>query len=272
MVSPLSLAAMALVALLCFVLPVAAFGWLASRRNPAGGRRWPGIWRAFWAGALAFITSQLLIRIPLMSLVVPGLDPHLSGFLLSGPVASYSAGLFEETGRLVLMLLAMKAFHRWIDGVGFGFGHGGIEAIVLVGLTMASNLALAVMINAGQWPAIAASLPPEAANQVFDALTGSAPPTFLLAGVERLSAISLHVACSVVVLAGVVHRRKALAWLVAVVLHGSFNLVAILGVAAGWPALLVETALAAIAVVLWFGILRARRWFNQPDTAPALPA
>ncbi len=265
MVSPLSLAAMAVVALLCVVVPLGAFGWIATRRDATGGRRWPGVWRAFWVGALAFISSQLLTRIPLMTMVVPGLGPDVAGFLLSGPVASYSAGLFEETGRLVLMLLAMKAFHRWIDGVAFGFGHGGIEAILLVGLTMASNLVLAVLINVGQWPTIAATLPPDAAEQVFGALTTTEPAAFLLGGVERLSAISLHVACSVLVLAGIVHRRKALAWVAAVVLHGSVNLLAVLGLAAGWPTLLVEALLAAIAVGLWFGVVRARAWFSQPD-------
>lgn len=272
MVSPLSLLAMALVALLCVVVPVGAFVWIATRRTADCGRRWPGVWRAFWAGVLAFVVSQVLTRIPLMTLVVPGLDPDVSGFLLSGPVASYSAGLFEETGRLVLMLLAMKAFHRWIDGVTFGFGHGGIEAILLVGLTMVSNLVLGILINAGQWPAIAASLPPQAADQVFTALTTTDASMYLLGGVERLSAISLHIACSVIVLAGIVHHRKALAWLVAVVLHGTVNLAAILGLGAGWSAILIEVMLAAIAVALWFGILRARAWFNQPDAPPAPPS
>lgn len=272
MVSPLSLVAMAVVALLCLVVPLGAFAWIVTRRDSVGGRRWPGVWRAFWAGALAFVASQLLTRIPLMTLVVPNLVPDISGFLLSGPVASYTAGLFEETGRLVVMLLLLKLFHRWIDGVTFGFGHGGIEAILLVGLAMVSNLVLALLINAGQWPSIAATLPADAAAQVFDALTTTAPPEFLLGGMERLSAISLHVACSVIVLAGIVHGRKLLAWLVAVILHGTVNLLAVLGLAAGWPALLVEVLLAVIAVALWFGIARARRWFTQTDAlAPAPP-
>ena len=270
MVSPVSLVAMAVVALLCLAVPLSAFAWIATRRTTGGERRWPGVWRAFWAGALAFVISQLLTRIPLMTLVVPTLGADVSGFLLSGPVASYSAGLFEETGRLVVMLLLLKAFHRWIDGVSFGFGHGGIEAITLVGLTMASNLVLALLINTGQWPTIAASLPAEAATQVFDALTTAAPLDFLLAGVERLSAISLHVACSVIVLAGIVHGRKLLAWVVAVILHGTVNLLAVLGLTAGWPVLLIELLLVVIAVALWFGIARVRPWFSQPDAAPPL--
>lgn len=272
MVSPLSIAAMALVLLVCVAVPVGAFAWIATRRNAAGGRRWPGVWRALLAGALAFVVSQLLTRIPLMALVVPNLGSEVSGFLLSGPVASYSAGLFEETGRLVMMLLLLKAFRRWIDGVTFGFGHGGIEAIALTGLAMVNNLVMAVLINIGQWPTIAAQLPAETATQAFDALTTTAPSAFLLAGMERLSAISLHVACSVIVLAGVVHGRKLVAWLIAVVLHGSFNLLAVLGLAAGWPALVVEVLLAVLAVAFWFGIVKVRPWFPQPDATLPDPA
>ncbi|MFT3875059.1 MAG: YhfC family glutamic-type intramembrane protease [Propioniciclava sp.] len=270
MVSPLALAAMAAVLVLCVVVPLSAFAWIATRRNAEGGRRWRGVWRAFWAGALAFTVSQLLTRIPLMTVVIPTLGPDVSGFLLSAPVASYSAGLFEETGRLVIMLLLMKAFHRWIDGVTFGFGHGGIEAVLLVGMTMLNNLLIALIINAGQWETVAAALPEAAATQVFNALTTTDAAIFLLGGVERLSAISLHVACSVLILAGIVHGRKMTTWLVAVLLHGSFNMVAILGVSGGWPILVVEIMLAAIAVALWFGIAKARAWFTQPDAfAPA---
>ncbi|MGC4154250.1 MAG: YhfC family glutamic-type intramembrane protease [Propionicimonas sp.] len=271
MVSPLSLAAMAVVIVVCVGAPLGAFAWVATRRDAEGRRRWPGVWRAFWAGALAFVVSQLLTRIPLMTLVVPTLRADVSGFLLSGPVASYSAGLFEETGRLVMMLLLLKVFHRWIDGVTFGLGHGGIEAIALTGLTMVSNLVLALSINLGQWQAIAATLPADAAAQVFDALTATSPSMFLLAGVERLSAISLHVACSVLVLAGIVHGRKALAWLAAVLLHGTVNLLAVLGMTAGWPMLLIEVLLAVIAVALWFGVARVRPWFTQPDAPTPVP-
>lgn len=261
MVSPLAIAAMTAVIVLCLVVPLGAFAWIATRRDAVGGRRWPRVWRVFWCGALAFVISQVLTRIPLMALVVPTLDPAVSGFLLSGPVASYTAGLFEETGRLVVMLLLMKAFHRWIDGVTFGFGHGGIEAILLVGSAMASNLALAAMINADQWPTVAASMPAETAAQLFDALTATPPLHFLLAGVERLSAISLHIGCSVLVLAGIVHGRKLLAWLAAVVLHGTFNLVAVLALGAGWSTVVVEVLLLAGATLVWFGVARARRWF-----------
>lgn len=69
---------MAVVIVLCAGAPVGAFAWIAARRNAEGGRRWPGVWRAFWVGALAFIVSQLLTRIPLMTLVVPTLGADVS--------------------------------------------------------------------------------------------------------------------------------------------------------------------------------------------------
>ena len=43
---------MAAVLLVCVAVPLGAFAWIATRRNAEGGRRWPGVWRAFLAGAL----------------------------------------------------------------------------------------------------------------------------------------------------------------------------------------------------------------------------
>lgn len=258
MVPVVSMVFMALVIIVCIALPVGAMLWIWSRRHPDGSRRYPRVWRAFWCGTLAFVVSQVLTRIPLMTVVVPQLPEPVSGFLLSAPVASYSAGLFEETGRLVVMLLLMKAFHRWIDGVSFGLGHGGIEAVLLVAMANVNNLVLASLINTGQWDAVASALPPAAAEQIHTALTQSAPHLFLLGGVERLAAITLHIACSLLVLAGIVHGRKLLAWVAAVLLHGTFNLIAVGLLGAGVDMVLVEVVLVAIAVGMWFGIVRAK--------------
>lgn len=269
MVSSLSIAFMVVTLLITIAVPLGGILWIATRRNPDRTRRWPRVWRAFGAGALAFLISQVLTRIPLMTVVVPQLPEPISGFLLSGPVASYTAGLFEETGRLVVMLLLLKAFHRWIDGVSFGLGHGGFEAALLVGMTTVNNLALASIINAGQWDAVAAALPPGQAEQIHGALVDTPPVHFLLAGVERLSAMTLHIACSLLVLAGIVLGRKLVFWVAAVLLHGTFNLVAIGLVGAGVDLVLVEVVLAALAVALWVGILRSRPVFPAEVARPA---
>ena len=258
MVSSLSMAFMVVTLLIAMLVPVGGVVWIAVRRQPDRSRRWPRVWRAFGAGALAFVASQVLTRIPLMTLVVPQLPESISSFLLSGPVASFTAGLFEETGRLVVMLLLLKAFHRWIDGVSFGLGHGGIEAALIVGLASVNNLVLSVLINTGQWGTIASSISPEQSEQLRGLLVDTPPAHFLLAGAERLSAMTLHIACSLLVLAGIVLGRKLLLWAAAVLLHGSFNLVAVTLVGAGIDLVLVEVVLAAIAVALWVGIVKAK--------------
>ena len=271
MVSPVSLAFMALAALISVAVPVGAMLWIWSRRTPGGARRWPHVWRPFAVVALAFVLAQVVTRMPLMALVVPNLPEPWPSVLMSGAAASFSAGLFEETARLLLMLWLLKHLRRWIDGVSFGLGHGGIEAVLLLGIANVNNLVLGVLINSGGWDAVAQNLPGETAEQLRSALVDTSPWMFLLGGVERLAAISLHIACSLLVLAGIVHGRKLLAWVAAVLLHGTFNLVAVLMVGAGIDLVLVEVVLVALAIGLWVAIVRSRPLFPQGPTSEVAP-
>ena len=89
--------------------------------------------------------------------------------------------------------------------------------------------------------------------------------------VERLAAITLHIACSLLVLAGIVHGRKLAGWASAVLLHGTFNLVAVLMVGAGIDLVLVEVVLVALAIGLWVGIMKSRPLFPTEIAAPSAP-
>jgi len=271
MVSPVSLAFMALAALISVAVPVGAMLWIWSRRTPDGARRWPHVWRPFAAGALAFVLAQVVTRMPLMALVVPNLPEPWPSVLMSGPGASFSAGLFEETARLLLMLWLLKHLRRWIDGVSFGLGHGGIEAVLLLGIATVNNLVLSVLINSGGWDAVAQTLPGETAEQLRSALVDTSPWMFLLGGVERLAAISLHIACSLLVLAGIVHGRRLLGWVAAVLLHGSFNLIAVAMAGAGVNLVVVEAVLVALAIGLWIAVLRSRPLFPQGRASEVAP-
>lgn len=90
----------------------------------------------FFAGVLSFGVSQLLLRIPLLSA-----SKQTYGYLwlsVAAPLVlawllAFSAGLFEETGRLVMMKLSMKIAgspkkFALSDAVVFGLGHGLLEA------------------------------------------------------------------------------------------------------------------------------------------------
>lgn len=252
MVPITSILAMAVTLVICFVVPLGGLAFLASRRDATGARRHPGLGRAFGAGVLAFGVSQLLVRIPLLTLVVPQLPEPVKTVLLSAPILSLTAGLFEETARLVFMVWLLRRYHRWVDGVAFGLGHGGLEAMALVGLSMVNNIVLSIAINTGRLDSLAAALPPEQLDLLRSALAETESSAFLLGGVERVAAMAFHVGLSVLVLWGVHRSRRLAAWLLAVLAHTAFNLSALMVVRTGISLWVVEALAVAwgIAAVL----------------------
>lgn len=138
----------------------------------------------FLLGALAFIISQVLIRIPLLE----SLQTHNTTFamfstvrpVLFAIVIGLSAGIFEELARFVLMRFVMKQ-RDWWSGLLFGVGHGGIEAILLVGIN-----ALVLLFSL------------QASAHNID---------FFIGGIERLFTLVLHIGLSIIVLRGVVQSR-----------------------------------------------------------------
>ena len=108
-------------------------------------------------GAGTFIVFALVLESIMHQLVLKG--PHGAAimgntlwFALYGGLA---AGLFEETGRFLAMkFLLKKEPAEPLPGVAYGIGHGGVEMIVIFGLTMVSNLVISLMINSGQTDAL----------------------------------------------------------------------------------------------------------------------
>ncbi len=151
---------------------------------------------AFLFGILAFVGSQVLLRIPLLEYV----STHSTGFVMLSAtqpflfaiVLGLSAGIFEELARYLVMRFLMKR-RDWQAGFLFGAGHGGIEAVLFVGI-----------------PVITLLLTPSS-------LTDNA--TYLVGGVERFFAMMLHIGLSIIVLQGVV-RKKFSYVLVAIAIHG----------------------------------------------------
>lgn len=153
----------------------------------------------FIFGVLAFVISQVLLRIPLLQF----LETHSSAYLMfrtTQPVLfaillSLSAGVFEELARFIFMRFLMKQ-RDWKSGFLFGVGHGGIEAILLVGIG--------------------------AVVMVFSPLISMYNVDFFISGTERFFAMMLHVGLSIIVLKGVV-KRKFVYVVVAIMIHGFVN-------------------------------------------------
>jgi len=165
-------------------------------------RRKKGAGKAFAIGMLAFVVSQLLIRVPILQVVLPQfawftilqMNPWAYGLFLG-----VTAGIFEETARWIGIRFFLKGKRDVPHGLAFGLGHGGIEAMLLVGVNFIAGLVMVLMGQGAQFPG--------GTRELF------------LAGGERLYVIAFHVGASLLVLCGV-RLEKPLRYLLgAIILH-----------------------------------------------------
>ena len=132
--------------------------------------------------------------------------------------------------------------------------------IIVFGLTMISNLVIAILINSGQSEMILSSVPAETATQVqaqFDTLQTVTTSTWLFGFWERISALILQIGLSILVWAAV---RKGGKWFwlfpAAILLHALVDAGAVLlqhsvGLVALESIVMVEAiVVAAIALVV----------------------
>ena len=116
-------------------------------------RRRGGRWRAFLLGAAVFLVFALVLEQRAHQLILGG----PAGGVITGDLGLYAlygglmAGLFEETGRFAAFQLLRRSGKGGTpqDALIYGAGHGGMEAVLLVGLTNVSNLLLSFWLNTG---------------------------------------------------------------------------------------------------------------------------
>ena len=167
-------------------------------------------------GAGTFLVFALVLESTLHQVVLKG--PH--GEAIMGNTLWYAlygglaAGIFEETGRFLSMKFLMKNEPTApLPGIAYGAGHGGVEMLVIFGITMISNLVVAMLINAGQTDVLLSKAPAETSAQVqaqLDTLQNLTAGTLLIGAWERVSALILQLGLSLMVWAAV---RKGGKWL-----------------------------------------------------------
>lgn len=204
--------------------------------------------KSFFLGCGIFVIFALVLEQILHFIVrtVSGtfFSEHLIAYAVYGGLA---AGLFEETGRYVAMKFFMKGSLTKQEAVMYGAGHGGIEAILLGGMACLSNLLTSIMINSGilekMLPAGDVSV-----QAAISQLTGLPAWQFLLAGMERCSAVVLHIVLSYLVYLGV-KNRKIQFYILAVLVHFLVDAGVVLA-AKYVPVLALEFGLLAVVLVM----------------------
>ena len=234
-----------------------------------------GILSAWIIGALGFFIPQMLIRLPILTL----LSPQLAKFAVFSPLLyaltlAVTAGLFELAGRI----LAARVMGNRLTpkrALAAGLGHGGIEAMVIIGISYINNLVYIVMMQAGTFDALLAqnaSSPEVVAQleQVRTALLATSPAMFLLAGYERLLTMVCQAAMSVMVCYGMASGKPGKYILLCLGLHTLLDCTAGISLYIGKglsqsAGYLIIYAILTAAAILSILILRTilRRWAEE---------
>lgn len=179
-------------------------------------------WLPFILGIGVFLVFALILE-QIMHVIVLQPEPNGTiGLISSSPwlyvlYGIFAAGIFEETGRLFAFLLTKKHYRDIDSAVSYGIGHGGFEAAAVVGLGMLNGIILAVLINSGSE---AISALPVAAE---DLVVSQPWYMYLIAIMERIIAMSLHIALSVIVFSAVMMKGKWWLYPLAILLHALAN-------------------------------------------------
>ena len=218
--------------IISFCIPLGVLGYLLIRKR--------SYLKYFLFGICGFTISQILIRIPLLSLV-QGTDAYLAFGalypLLIIFLLALSAGLFEEPARFLFLRHTSKRDADLNIPLFYGLGHAGVEAIVFVGL---QNL---VLLFTQQSLLLTLNV------EVF------------LAGFERISAFMLHIALSLIIYYGIMKAKKRYL-LLAIAFHTLMNCTLILA-QLGVSLLVFELVLFSLALIfLLSSVLLVRKAFR----------
>ena len=253
------------------ILPVLVLICLAMKNKKQG------IVSAWLLGAAGFFVTQILIRIPILTALqnqswfLTFAQNHLFSYAFS---LAFTAGLFELAGRFAVARIMQKRL-TLRRSLAAGLGHGGIEAIILIGITYINNLAYIAMINSGTFDTVVAQtaalgVDVSQLELIRQQLVSASPALFLLAGLERILAMTGHAAMSMLVCYGVAHGKASLCALLCLGIHTLMDLTAgislVLPQSTAYP---IIYAILTLMAVLSLFVMReiTRRWKKEVSYA-----
>lgn len=210
----LSIICMFVTLAVCILLP--AMLWIIFARR---GRR---VSSAVLIGTLGFIITQVIIRQPILSLL--SVNSAWTSFCKEYPLFMYiiyafTAGLFETMGRYLVFGGILRKRLDYYTALGAGLGHGGIEAVLLIGIAYGINITLSFMLNNGM------QIPFSQSDAIIDTLVNTPSTTFLLAGAERVFTIAFHIMLSVILCYFIIKRKTFAGIVICIAAHTALDFV-----------------------------------------------
>lgn len=230
--------------IVCFLVPVGGIVLLSKYSKYTIG--------PFVAGMISFFVMQLIIRIPLLQ-VLNGMITIKESWSFVIPYAlflGFTAALFETVGRVAsIHWLVHKEKRNYFSGLAHGFGHGGIEAVMLVGINYIAYMVMGIVANRSGFQAGLFKNFGEIEMSVIEQiLMYTKPSLFLLAGFERVLAICFHVAMSLMIMEGFIHKRLLSRFILVIALHTTLDAAVVILSFAGLGVLWIEVFLLVFAV------------------------
>ena len=245
LISTWSIASMALSALIGIAIP--AILYVIFRKK--GANHLP-----FWIGCITFVLFALVLeQLAYFFFMKTALWTTIVGNVwLLALVGGLFAGVFEETGRFVAFKTVLrKKRGNDVNGLMYGAGHGGVEAVILLSVSMVMNIIFSLQYNAGQSSALGGL-------DSAQALLNTPFWTFLVGAVERISAVAIHVALSVLVWFAAKNGKKFWLFPLAIFLHLLVDAVAVVLSRSGVNVWIIEGAVYVLAIA--FVLLAIAVW------------
>lgn len=164
-------------------------------------------WKIVGIGVLIFIGFAQILETPFHVFM---LGNETTSEVLKNPFlyaiyGGLTAAIFEEAGRFIAFFYLLKKFREYKDGLAYGIGHGGIESISIGALASLQTLYFAISINNGSFSKLIEKAPQ--LSQVQDLLLSTPSYLYLLGSLERIFALILQIAFTMLVLYGVKHKK-----------------------------------------------------------------
>lgn len=222
-VSTSSLLFMLLTAVLGIALPlITAIIWCKKKHEP---------FTTVLIGAATFLLFAIVIEKPLQALII-SLDSPVSQFVNARPVlwgiiVGLFPGVFEETGRFVAFKTVLRKRKQRETGLSHGIGHGGFEALFILGITYIEYFVFAIMLNQGSFvelmiEPVKDTLTPEVVKQItgiVEQITTFSAVTMGVALVDRLIAVLYHIGASIMVFYAVKDKKKWWLYPLSILIH-----------------------------------------------------
>ena len=258
-----SFIALGLGAFLAIVLPVViAIIWKVKKKEP---------FTTILIGAAAFILFAVIIEKLLQAVVIfptqMGLPDHaISRFVNARPllwaiIVALFPGVFEETGRLIAFKTVLRKRKQRETSISYGIGHGGVEAMYILGVAYIEYIVFAFMINQGSFQTLidqAAAQLPGQESTLADLAAQIATFSFgslALALAERVFAVLFHIGASILVFYACRDKGKGWLYPLAILLHTGMDFIAALTLVNLFnpPMWLLELIVAVFGILVFFG-------------------